>query len=103
MRRLAEQLQSRVELRPEVASEREAPIMMDQRTLRHYSERDVMSKCLQTLEQVCIELRDYLSQNEIANAEELEQVKLILLDNFGNADDADGEVEKRQRTEIDFN
>ena len=85
IKQLANQLQLRYELRDYDATGMEVDQENAQaaiRTIRQYSEREIIAKCLQTFEQVCQELKSYLSQNEISNAVELAQVNEVLLDVF---------------------
>ena len=59
--------------------------------MRQYGEREVISKCLQTFEQVCEELKAYLAQNETANTVELAQVKAVLVEVFNRAPAENGD------------
>ena len=55
-------------------------------------ERETVSKCMQALEKVCVQLKSYLAQNETANADELALVKQVLLETFGKVDSEDEQV-----------
>ena len=52
-------------------------------------ERETVSKCLQSLELVCRQLKGYLAQNETANADELAVVNQVLLQYFDKIDNRD--------------
>ena len=80
---LAAQLHARLEIQatgiPEAEGKghlrMEVDQMTAQRTMRQYGEREIIAKCFQSFEQICLQLSAYLSQNQTANAEELAQLK----------------------------
>ena len=66
----------------------EVDVDCEQQVLQSGNEQEVISKSLLALEQVCLQLKQYLGQHEAANAKELAQVKGILADVFNRAEES---------------
>lgn len=54
-----------------------------QHSVARISDREVLSKCLHTLKQICLQLKAYFAQNEGTYAQELFMVKQVLVESFG--------------------